>query len=216
MHPITLLRVNERSQGNLATLRIADGQVVRVLGQQRRVVAGDLCVDDVAAGGHADLTLVHERTEGSDRDGLFQIHVVHHDQGRVTTEFEVDSFEVLGAEGSDDSTSGGGTGEGNYPDSRIDDERFADLDSSGQHAEDTSGNSGLFEYARQNNAAAECGARIGLQDNGVAERERRSDGTDREDEREVEGRNDADNPGGHPARETEAWLFASKDLTSGV
>jgi len=59
--------------------------VIRVLGEQRRIVVSDFGVDDVSARGHTDLALVHERTEGAHRHGLFQINVIHHNERRIST-----------------------------------------------------------------------------------------------------------------------------------
>jgi len=43
------------------TLGVAHGKVIRVLGEQRRIVVSDFGVDDVSARGHTDLALVHEQ-----------------------------------------------------------------------------------------------------------------------------------------------------------
>ena len=57
------------------------------------------------------------------------------------------------------------------------------------------GQPGLLEDPGHRHAAGDGGARVGLEDHGVAQRQRRSDRADAQDDRHVERRDDADHAG---------------------
>jgi hypothetical protein len=135
----------------------------------------------VAPGGHADLALVEERTEGADRHGLFEVDVVHDDQGGVAAEFEVHALEVLSAERTHHPASDGRAGEGDDVHERVDDQRLTHISATGQHAEDARGQTRLFEDASEHHAAAHRGPRVRLQDDRVAQRQRRGHRADGKD-----------------------------------
>ena len=70
-----------------------------------------------------------------------------------------------------------------------------------QHA---CGQAGLLECTRDDEAAGHHRARIGLEHDRIAGGERRPHRPHRENEREIEWRNDADDAAGNAARETDA------------
>lgn len=77
----------------------------------------------------------------------------------------------------------------------------------GQHAEYSGGQTGLFENAGKNYATADGGARIGLEDHRIAQRQCGSDRADGQDDRKVEGGDDADSSDGDTPRKAESGLF---------
>ena len=89
----------------------------------------------------------------------------------------------------------GRAGEGDDPDGRLGDQRLAGVHAAGQHVQQALGQAGLLEHPGQHHAAAHRRARVGLEDHRVAQRERGRDRADGEDLREVERRDDADDPG---------------------
>ena len=159
---------------------------------------------------------MHEGSKGSHRDGLFEVNVGHHDEGGVSTELQVHALEVLCAERAHAPPRGRRTREGDNANVRINDNRLTDVGTSGQHRQETLGQSGLFEDARQNNATGHDGARVGFQDDGVAEGERRRHRANGEDEGKVKRRDDADDPRRHSSREAKAGHLTSQDLSRGV
>ena len=170
-----------------------------MLGQRGRVVVGDGRGDQVPAGRHADLPGVVERAESADRHRLFQIDVVEHDQRGIAAELEVHPLQPGRRRGRNRLAGPGGTGEGDHRDLRVVDHRGADIGAAGQHMQQTRGQAGLLEDPGEHHAAADRGARIGLADHRVAQRESRRDGPDRQDDRRIERRDDADNPDRQPA-----------------
>ena len=71
----------------------------------------------------------------------------------------------------------------------------------GSSVQQPGGQPGLLEDPHEDDAAADRGARVGLEQHGVAERQRRGDRADREDQREVERRDHGDDADRAPAGE---------------
>jgi len=127
----------------------------------------------------------------------------------------VHPLEVAPAEFPDGPSSPGGPGERQHGHPRVGDERGPGLGAARQHVQQPVRQPRLGEYRRERVPAADGRARIGLQHDGVAERERGRDGPDGEDQRRVEGRDDADDADGHPAGVGEPGLFAGQELPRG-
>ena len=123
---------------------------------------------------------------------------------------------MLGAKRSDNSSGRRRAGESDHANPGVGDEGLTNVGSSGKHAEDALRHAGLFEDTSQHDPAGDGGARVGLQDYRVSERERGGNGANREDEGEVEGCDDAHDSSWHTARKTQPRHLASKDLAGGV
>ena len=95
-------------------------------------------------------------------------------------------------------------GERDHRDIRINANRLARFDAPWHHLQDPFRQSSLFEYARYNESAGQRGARIGLQHDRVARRQRGSDGAHRKNQWKIEWRDDADNPARHTPGQTDA------------
>ena len=93
---------------------------------------------------------------------------------------------MLTGQRADLAAGGGGAGERDHADARVGDQRLADIGAARQHVQQAVGQARLLEDAGEDDAAADRGARVGLQHDRVAERERRRDRPDRQDLREVE------------------------------
>ena len=89
------------------------------------------------------------------------------------------------------------------PHALVGDQRLTGLRATGQDMEDSLGEPGLLEDASERHAAAHGGAGVGLEHDGVAQRERRCDRADGEDQREVERGDDGHDPRRHAAREAQ-------------
>ena len=122
------------------------------------------------------------------------------------------ALEVLGPEGTDDSSRGRRSREGDDADLGVNHQRLADVGAARQDREHPLGESGLFEDPGQDHTTRDDGARVGLQDHRVTEREGGRDRTYREDQRKVKGCDDADDAGRDASREAQAGRFASQDI----
>ena len=70
---VALFGVDDGSECDLTGERVAYRKLVGAFGKECGVIGGDAFVDELAAGGHADLPLVHERAESAYRCSLFEI-----------------------------------------------------------------------------------------------------------------------------------------------
>ena len=91
----------------------------------------------------------------------------------------------------------GRAGERDHPYQRLGDQRLADVGGAGQHVQHARRQAGLLEQRREQRAAADGGARVGLEQHRVAQRQRRRDRADAEDRRHVERRDHADDADRH-------------------
>ena len=117
---------------------------------------------------------MQERAPGAGRGGLVEIGVLEHDERGVAAEFEVHALEVLACQRADLAARGGRSGERDHADARVGHERLADVRAARKHVQQPLGQPGLLEHPRQHDAAADRGARIGLEHDRIAERERRA------------------------------------------
>ena len=145
-----------------------------------------------AAGGHADLALMEPGAERDRRSGGVEIGVLQHDHGVLAAEFELDLLQMLAGEFADAAPDSARAGERHHGDVGIGADRLAGFDAARQNMEHALGQAGFLEYPGDDEAAGHDRARIGLEDDRVAGRQRRSDGAHRQDQREVEWRDDAD------------------------
>jgi hypothetical protein len=83
----------------------------------------------------------------------------------------MNSLEMLRTQCAHPSPGGGGAGEGDHTNSWVSDYRLTDVRASRQQAEESRGQPGLFEDAREDDATTERGTRIRFEQYGVTERE---------------------------------------------
>lgn len=216
MDAVPLPGVDDRAEGDFGPGGVADGETVFVLGEGRTVVGRDGRVNDVAAGGHADLALVHEGPERPGGDGSVQVDVGGDDERRVTAELQVGTLEVLPGEPADDASGTGGTREGDHPYQRVRHQRLAYVSAARQYGQHPFGQPGLIEDAGQCRSAAHRRPRVRLEDDGVAQGQRRGDRPDREDEGDVEGRDHTHDLGRDTAGQADARLGAAQHLAGRV
>ena len=125
-------------------------------------------------------------------DGRVQVGVLQHDQGGVAAEFQVGALEVAAGGLADRAARGGRTGEGDDRHVRVGDQRLPGARRRrAARAARPRGSPASSKTARERHAAADRGARVRLEHDGVAEGERRGDRADGEDQRGVEGRDHA-------------------------
>ena len=159
---------------------------------------------------------MQERAPRASRGGRRHVGVVQDDQGGVAAELQVRSLEVPGGEFADAAADRGRAGEADDPHQRVGDQRLADVGAAGQHVQQAVGQAGLLEDPGEDDAAGDRRARVRLEHDRVAERERRGDRADGQDLREVERRDHANHADRHPLGEAEARLLARQQLAVGA
>ncbi len=196
---------------HLAGGRVAYVHRVGFRGELLDVLVEQRLVDDVAADRHADLALVQERAPGREIDRLVDVGVGSDDVRRVASELQVGSGQMPAGEFADHPSRTRRAGEGDDVDMRVGDHRLADLRASRDELQESRGQAGLLEDAHHRHPAGDHRAGVGLEEHGVAEGESGGDGTDAEDQRNVEGRDDADDADRDLLRQREPRLFAGED-----
>lgn len=164
------------------------------------------------AGGHADLALVEERPPGTDARGLLDVLVLEDEQGTVAAELEVHPLEMLGSERATRRPAPVEPVKAMTRTSRWITRASPTSLPPGSTLSTPRGQPCLLEDAGQRDAAADRGARVGLEHHRVAQRQRRRDGPDREDQREVEGRDHADHTHRHTPGQAETRLVRAQQL----
>jgi hypothetical protein len=170
----------------------------------------------VPAGGHADLSLVHERSESADRCGLFEVDVIHDDQRIVAAEFKMSALEMAARQFADRASSSGRPGECDDANARMNHDCLTGVSAARQHAEHSGGQACFFEDASENHTAADRRARVRLENHRIAQRQCGSDCTDRQNDGEVERRDDADGSDGYATREAQPRLLRAQNLADRV
>ena len=212
VHLVPLTGVDERAERHLPGVRVPDRQRVGVRGEPLDILVGDVGVHEVPAGRHADLPRVQV---GAPRPGghrEVQVRVGQDDERGVAAELQVDPLEVPPGELGDGPSGGGRAGERDDPDRGVRDQRRADVGAAGQDVQQALGQARLAQQRGDREPAADGRARVRLQHDRVADGERRRDGADREDEREVERGDDADDPHGRPPGEAEPGQGGGQDV----
>ena len=95
LHPLHRRPADQRSDDEIACVRIAGRQGGHPPRELSGELVGDGFVDDHALGRHADLAGVGERAEDGGVDGGIDIGIVEHHQRRLAAELEQDRLEVL-------------------------------------------------------------------------------------------------------------------------
>jgi hypothetical protein len=216
VHPVALTGVDQRAEGHLLAERVADRQLRHLVGEHLGVLLGDRGVHEVPRGGHADLAGVVERAEGADRGGRGHVDVAHDHQGGVAAQLQVGPLQVLAGQRADRPAGTGRAGEGDDPHRRLHDQGLTHVRAAGQHLEDAGRQTGLLEDAGEHRATGDRGARVRLEDDGVAERQGRRDRADGQDGGDVERRDDADDAGRHAAGERKPRGAGAQQLAVGV
>lgn len=212
MDPVALAGIDDRAQRDLFGRWIADRQPVGLGGQPFHVLRVDRIVHQVPADGHAGLALVEERTEGGCADGLLEIGVVQHDQRGVPAQLQVGPLEVAAGQLADSPAGRGRAGERDDPDVRILDQHGTDVRATGQHVQDTWGQPGFLEHARQHDPAADRRTGVRLEHHCIAQCKSRRHRPHRQRQRAVERRDDADHPDRHPAHDAQPGWLAGQQL----
>ena len=96
--PVDLLLVDDRSELDVLAIRIAHAQPRGLLGEGVDVRIGEPAVDEVPAGGEADLALELERREGPGGRRRVEVGVVEDDEGVVAAQLERDLLEQAAGE----------------------------------------------------------------------------------------------------------------------
>ena len=201
--PLELLLVDDRPQVDLLAVGVAEPEARRLLGQQRHVVPGHAAVDDVASGREADLALELERSEGAGRGGGFEVGIVEDDQGVVAAELEADALEQPTGQLAHPPTRRRRPGEEDARDVGIGDDGLADVGPADDDLENALGQPGLAEDDLEHRATGDRCLRIGLEDDGVAKRQRGRHDPHPEHARRVPGRDRPDDPDRHPPEHRE-------------
>src|SRR5699024_7302095 len=135
-HAAPLLVVDDRPARDLLGGGIAHRQVPGTAGQLLDVVVGDRFVDEVAAGGHADLSLVHPRTEGAGRGGRTDLGTGQDDERIVAAELQVAALEEATGGLADLAAGRGRPGEGDDGDLGGGDDGLTGVEPTGQDLEE--------------------------------------------------------------------------------
>src|SRR5262245_7190744 len=124
---VALPFVDDRPEGNLAGVRIADLQLVGLRGEQVDVVDGETLRHQVAPRRHADLPLMQPRPPGAESDGRVEIGIVEDQQRRVAAQLQMDPLELLAGELGDPAADRGGSRERGDLDRGVTGNRLTDI-----------------------------------------------------------------------------------------
>ena len=161
-------------------------------------------MDDVAADREADLALELERGVGPRRGGRLQVGVIQDHEGVVAAELEGDLLEQASGEGPDAPAGRRGPGERDHVHVRVGDQGLAHVRPADDDLQQPLREAGLAEDGGEDGAAADGRLRVRLQDDGVAQGERRRDDAHAEDARRVPRGDGADDPDRHAPHHREA------------
>src|SRR5699024_329785 len=170
-----LLVVDDRPDRDLLGGGIAHRQVPGTAGQLLDVVVGDRFVDEVAAGGHADLSLVHPRTESPGRGGRTDLGAGRDDERIVAAELQVAALEEATCGRVDLAPGRGRSCEGDDVDLGGGDGGLTGVEPTGQDLEEPLGQTRLGEDPGQGDTAADRGAGVGFEQDRVAQGQLRGD-----------------------------------------
>ena len=198
------MRAADHRSERYLSQRVADRQVLRLRHQFFGQRPNDLILSQHAARGHADLTLMEPGAESDRGSRRIEIGVLHDDHGILAAEFELHFLQMLAGEFADPAPDMARTGERHHGDVGIGANRLARLGAARQDLQHAFGQLSLLENPGNDESAGQCGARIGLEHHRVAGRERGRDRAARQDEREIERRNHADDATRQPARDADA------------
>ena len=189
------------------------GADLRHLGHQpvhERVIQAPLHQD--AAGGHADLPLVQETAPGRVVHCQLQVGVVQHQQRILAAQFQRHLLQVPATGLTDLAAGSGGTGELDRRHLRVGGQRRTGGAIAGQHLQQARRQAGLLEQPGNHGAAADRGARVGLEHHRVAQCQRRCHRTHRQVEREIERRNHPDHADRAPPGQAHPSAAAGQHL----
>jgi hypothetical protein len=143
-------------------------------------------VYDVAARGHADLPLVEVRAPGAGAHGCVYVNVIEDDERVVAAQLQVRPLQQPSCRLADLASHRGGAGERDDTNVGMLDERRPDIGTPREHREQALRQPGLLQNRGEKQAASDCGARVRLEHDRVAERERGCHRPHRENAGEVE------------------------------
>src|SRR4051812_16479895 len=101
VHALELALVDDRTEVDVLAVRVTKPEPIRLLLEEVDVVAGDAPMDDVTAGGEADLALELERGERTGGGSGLEIGVVEDDEGVVAAQLQRDALQKTASQGSD-------------------------------------------------------------------------------------------------------------------
>jgi hypothetical protein len=178
---------DERADVHGRIRRISDAQGLGLGGDLLDVGVGEALVDQVPAGGHADLALVEEGSPGGVVDRGVEVGVVEHQHRVVPAEFEHRALDERPGRGTDTAPGGRRTGERDHRHTGVRDQRLAGLRAARNDVQHTGRQPRPFEDPGDHRTARERRLRVGLEHHGVAECQSGCDGAHREQERGVPG-----------------------------
>ncbi len=141
------------------------------------------------------------------------IGVFQNDHRVLAAELELHLFQMLAGEFADAAADMARAGERHHRDVRIGAQRLAGFGAAGQNVQHALRQAGFLERAGDDEAAGHDRARIGLEHHRVAGRKRRPNRAHRQDQREVERRDDADDAARHPPRQADAARIGRQHQT---
>lgn len=200
---LQLLPVDDRPQGDLSGRRIPDRQVPGLLCQLGNVLIGNGFVHDMAAGRHADLSLVKEGAPGTGGGCQIAVGIFEDDDGVIAAELQVSPLQMLCCRGADVASGRRRTGEGDDAGGFVGDQSNTGPGVTGDHLQDACGQARLFKHAGDRNSAAYGSAGVRFEDDGVSQCQGRGNCADGQEQGEVEGGNYADHTDGNASAEAD-------------
>ena len=191
---IDLALVDQWPERDLARRGIADRKLPRLLGQPPGEFLGEVALHQDTARRHADLSLVKICAPGRIGDSDVEIGIVEHDQRVLAAQLQGHFLEMTSGQFADLSSCRRRTREGDHRDVWVAAQGGTGVTGAGQNMQHALGQASLGEQLRDDDAATDRGAWVWLNNDGIANRQRRRDRAHREVERKVERGDDPDDP----------------------
>ena len=212
------LHTDQRAQWHRSSARIPRRQAFCFGRKFHRKRIGNAIDDDNPFGRHANLTLIHERTECGRFDRFVEVGIVEDDQRRFATEFEQARFQMLGRALSNDAPDCRRSGKVDPLDRGMIDQRTHDIIRvAGRVGHDIDGALGETRFGeRFDNKLVRARARFRcFQNDTVAASERHRNRADTEHDGRIPRRNAKDHADGFAQRHGEAsGLVRRNDLAT--
>ncbi len=188
LHPrvdgFALHRRDNRADVDPLVERVADAQQAHAAAHLRQELGGDALLNQEARSGAADLPLIEPDGIDQALDRAILIGVVEDDEGRFAAQFEREPLARSGGRAADDAPDVGRSGEGDLVEIGMLGDQRAGRVAAGDDVDHAGRQSGFGDdLAKQQGGQA--GLRRGLDDDGVAHRQRRGDLPRQHQQREV-------------------------------
>jgi hypothetical protein len=198
-HSLERSGVDQWADLSLRVTRIADVHGARSRTQQLGELVGHRAVDDHPLRGHADLALVHERTEAGGGHRLLEIRVRKHHERRLAPQLEQHPLQMAPGVLGDDPAHRARAGEVDPAGGRVRDELLDHVGGVGGIVGDQVDRTGRHAGVLQRAGDCGVGARTvlrRLEHHRVAAGQRRGHGASGQDDRRVPGRDAHHDAGG--------------------